>query len=172
LIPVLHTNRLTLRGHTPADLDAVAAMWADSVVTHYIGGPLTREDAWARLLRYSGHWTLLGHGFWLIEETATGRYAGDAGFGSLERELHPRFEYPEHGWVLAQWAQGRGYATEAGQAMIAWARSHFGPTPLECLISPENAASLRVADKLGYREYARATYKGHLSVLLRRPSDR
>jgi RimJ/RimL family protein N-acetyltransferase len=40
--------------------------------------------------------------------------------------------------------------------------------PLECLISPDNTASLRVADKLGYREYARALYKGHVSVLLRR----
>jgi RimJ/RimL family protein N-acetyltransferase len=168
VIPVLHTERLTLRGHTLADLDAVAATWADPVVTRLLGGPLTREDAWARLLRYSGHWTLLGHGFWLLEETATGRYVGDAGFGSLKRELHPRFEYPEQGWVLAQWAHGRGFATEAGHAMIAWARSHFGAIPLECLISPENTASLRVAEKLGYREYARATYKGHLSVLLRR----
>lgn len=146
-------------------------MWADPAVTRHLGGPLTREDTWARLLRYSGHWTLLGHGFWLIEETATGRYAGDAGFGSLKREISPRFEYPEQGWVLAQWAQGRGFATEAGRAMIAWARSHFGPVPLECLIAPDNAASLRVADKLGYREYARANYKGHLSVLLRRPPD-
>jgi RimJ/RimL family protein N-acetyltransferase len=171
LIPVLYTERLTLRGHTPADLDDAAAAWADPVVTQYLGGPLTREDTWARLLRYSGHWTLLGHGFWLIEETATGRYAGDAGFGSLEREIHPRFEYPEHGWVLAQWAQGRGFATEAGRAMIAWARSHFGAIPLECLIAPDNAASLRVADKLGYREYARASYKGHPSVLLRRLPD-
>lgn len=143
-------------------------MWGDPTVTHFLGGPLTREETWARMLRYAGHWTLLGHGFWLIEERATGRYVGDAGFGSLKREITPPFQYPEQGWVLARWAQGRGYATEATRAQLEWAQSHFGPIPLECLISPENAASLRLADKLGYREYARAVYKGHLSVLLRK----
>jgi RimJ/RimL family protein N-acetyltransferase len=144
-------------------------MWADPIVTEYLGGPITREEAWARMLRYAGQWTLSGHGFWLVAERSTGRYVGDAGFGTLKREIVPSFEHPEQGWVLARWAQGRGYATEACRAMLPWAREQFGAVPLECLIAPENAPSLRLAEKLGYREYARANYKGHVSVLLRRP---
>jgi RimJ/RimL family protein N-acetyltransferase len=171
MVPEIHTERLRLRAHTPADLDALAAVWADPVVMRYLGGPITREDAWARLLRYAGHWTLLGHGFWLIEETASGRYVGDAGFGTLKRKIDPPFDEPEQGWVLASWAHGRGYATEATRAMIDWGQSHFGRVPFVCLISPENTPSLRVAEKLGYREYARAIYKGHASVLLRRQPD-
>ena len=52
--------------------------------------------------------------------------------------------------------------------MLAWGESHFGPRDFVCMISPDNTSSLRLAAKLGYREYARTTYKGDASVLLRR----
>ena len=169
MVPEIHTERLRLRAHTAADLDAVATMWGDPAVTRFIGGtPLTREESWARMLRYAGHWVLLGHGPWLMEEKATGRYAGDIGFWTLKREIDPPFDAPEQGWVLAQWAHGRGYATEAGLAILDWARTHFGPVPFVCMISPDNTGSIRVAEKLGYREFARTSYRGAPSVLFRR----
>jgi len=66
-IPTIETERLILRGHTPEDFPAFAAMWADPVVTRFIGGaPLAEEDAWAKYLRVAGHWALLGYGFWSI----------------------------------------------------------------------------------------------------------
>ena len=51
------------------DLDTV------SEVAH----PATREEAWARLLRYAGHWALLGYGFWLVEDRTTGSFVGEVG---------------------------------------------------------------------------------------------
>jgi RimJ/RimL family protein N-acetyltransferase len=36
------------------------------------------------------------------------------------------------------------------------------------MIDPGNAASMRVAEKCGYREYARATYKGQPTILYER----
>ncbi|MBS0385274.1 MAG: GNAT family N-acetyltransferase [Proteobacteria bacterium] len=169
MIPVLETGRLRLRGHTAADFDAVAEMWADPNVTRHIGGkPSTREESWQRLLRYPGHWELMGYGFWLLEEKATGRFVGEAGFADFKREIEPRFETPEHGWALASWAQGQGFASEALAAQLAWAEDHFGPTPLVCMINPDNAPSIRLAEKHGYREFARATYKDAPSILFRR----
>ena len=48
-------------------------MWSDAEVTRFIGGkPLSGEEVWARILRYAGHWSMLGYGYWLIEEKATG----------------------------------------------------------------------------------------------------
>ncbi|HEY8041563.1 MAG TPA: GNAT family N-acetyltransferase, partial [Polyangiaceae bacterium] len=74
-IATLDTGRLTLRGHGRDDLDDCAALWADPVVTRHIGGrPFTREEAWAKLLRYVGHWDLLGFGYWVVRERATGRF--------------------------------------------------------------------------------------------------
>jgi len=172
MVPVLETARLRLRGHSLADFDASAAMWADPAVVRYISGkPCTREESWGRLLRYPGHWALLGFGFWLIEEKASGRFVGEGGFGDFKRAIEPAFDAPEQGWALAPWAHGRGYASEAVAAMLGWGAAHFGRGDFVCMIAPENAPSLRVAAKAGYREYARTSYKGAPSLLLRRMGD-
>jgi RimJ/RimL family protein N-acetyltransferase len=171
LIPVIETERLRLRGHTLADLDATAAMWADPDVVRYLGGkPSTREESWARMQRYPGLWALTGYGYWLIEEKQTGRFVGEGGFADFKRETSPRIEEPEQGWALAKWAHGRGYASEAVAAQIAWAEDHFGAgATFVCMINPENAASIRLAEKHGYREFARSTYRDAPTVLFRRP---
>jgi RimJ/RimL family protein N-acetyltransferase len=170
-IPVIETERLVLRGHRPDDLDECAAMWGDPIVTRYIGGkPFSREEVWARLLRYVGHWSLLGFGFWVICEKATGRFVGEVGFADFKRDLEPSFEgAPEIGWVLAPWAHGNGFATEAVRAVVAWSETRFGAgARTVCIIDPGNEASFRVAGKCGYKEFQRATYKGHTTVLLQR----
>lgn len=169
MIPVIETERLRMRGHTHADLDATAAMWADPNVTRHIGGkPSTREESWARLIRYPGHWALMGYGFWLLEEKATGRLVGEAGFADFKRSIDPPFTEPEQGWALASWAHGQGFASEAIAAQLAWAENHFGRVPFVCMIDPGNAPSIKVAEKHGYREFARSTYKGEPSILFRR----
>jgi RimJ/RimL family protein N-acetyltransferase len=170
VVPVLETERLRLRAHTLTDFEASAAMWADPNVTRFIGGkPSAREDSWRRFVAFPGQWVLLGFGYWLIEEKASRAYVGDAGFGTFKRDLGAHeFDAPEQGWALNPAMHGKGYATEAGEAMIAWAERHFGRTDFVCMISPENTPSFRVAEKLGYREFARTDYKGAPSVLLRR----
>lgn len=169
MVPILETERLRLRGHTAADFETVAAMWADPDVVRYIGGrPSTREESWARLLRYPGMWALLGYGFWAIEEKASGRLAGEGGFADFKRDISPAMDAPEQGWALASWAHGRGYGSEAVAAMIAWGEAHFGRRDFVCIISPENAPSIRVAEKVGYRETARTTYKDAPTVMFRR----
>lgn len=170
MVPILETARLTLRGHRPDDLEASAAMWGDALVTRHIGGrTLAREEAWTKLLRYVGHWTLLGFGYWVVTETATGRFVGEVGFADFQRDIEPPLgEAPEIGWVLVPSAHGRGYATEAVRAALAWGDAHFGPRRTVCLIAPGNTASLRVADKCGYREVARTTYHGDATILLER----
>lgn len=169
MVPILETERLRLRGHSVADFDATAAMWDDPAVFRFISGkPSTREESWGRLLRYPGHWTLLGHGFWLIEEKASGRFVGEGGFGAFKRDMIPAFDAPEQGWALAPWAHGKGYAYEAVSATLAWGERHFGRRDFVCMIAPGNAPSLKLAAKLGYREYARTSYKSAPTVLLRR----
>jgi RimJ/RimL family protein N-acetyltransferase len=71
-VPVIETERLNMRGHRMEDFSDCAAMWADAGVTRYIGGkPFSREEVWARMLRYVGHWSWLGFGYWAIEEKST-----------------------------------------------------------------------------------------------------
>lgn len=170
IAPVLETERLVLRGHTPADFDECAAMWADPLVTRHIGGrPSSAEEVWTRLLRYAGMWALLGYGYWVVRERETGRFVGELGFADFRREITPALgDAPEAGWVLAARAHGRGFATEGLRAALAWGDAHLASPRTVCIIAPENAASLRVAEKCGYREGTRTTYKGEPTIICER----
>ncbi|MBZ6074697.1 GNAT family N-acetyltransferase [Microvirga puerhi] len=170
LVPVLETERLRLRGHRAEDFPACLALWTDPEVTRFIGGrPSTQEEVWSRLLRYVGHWDLLGYGYWVIEDKETGAFLGETGFADFRRTIEPPIDgQPEIGWVLAPSAQGRGLATEAVQAVLKWGDAHFGPVPTVCLIAPENTPSLRVAEKCDYRPFVRATYREGITLLMRR----
>jgi len=169
-IPGIDTERLTLRGHTRADYEESAAMWGDPLVTLHIGGrPSTAEEAWARVLRYGGLWALLGFGYWVVRERESGRFVGEVGFADFRREVTPSLDgAPEAGWALAPWAHGHGYATESVRAALAWGDAHLFAPRTVCMIGPENAGSIRVAEKCGFREHARATYKGEETLLFQR----
>ncbi|HEX6039318.1 GNAT family N-acetyltransferase [Longimicrobium sp.] len=172
LAPTIETERLVLRAHTLADLDDCVAMWADPAVVQQIGGgrPSTAEETWARLLRNVGLWPMVGFGYWVIRERGTDRFVGEAGLADFRRDITPSLAgAPEAGWALATWAQGRGLGTEAVRAVVAWADAHLDAPRSVCMITPANAASIRVAEKCGYREFARTTYKETDVTLYERP---
>jgi RimJ/RimL family protein N-acetyltransferase len=173
-VPLLETGRLKLRAHRPDDLAACAAMWADPIVTHHIGGkPFTEQESWSKILRYAGLWALMGFGYWAVEEMATGHFIGELGFADFKRDLTPSIHgVPELGWVLAPSAHGKGYATEALLSAVAWGDLHLGVARTACLIGPENAASLRVSEKCGYQEFKRTTYMGKPQILFTREANR
>ena len=167
--PVLTTERLILRPHTSADLAACCALWADPDVVRYIGGrPSTPEEVWSRLLRYAGLWSLCGYGYLLATDRVTGAMVGEFGLADFHRDIAPDLAgVPEAGWVLLPAFHGQGLAHEALTALLAWA-SGQGIGRTVCLIDPANVASLRLADKLGYVQYARSSYKGTPTILLER----
>jgi RimJ/RimL family protein N-acetyltransferase len=163
----LATERLVLERQTLDDFEDSFAMWSNPTVTRFIGGrPSTREEAWARLLRNVGHWQLLHFGYWAVRERASGAFVGEVGFADFRREMEPRLMVPEAGWVLAPTAFGKGYATEAVRAALAWADERFAETA--CIIDVDHRASIHVAEKCGYANAGRASYKGEVVELFRR----
>lgn len=169
-VPVIETDRLRLRGYVAEDFAASAALWADPRVTRYITGkPLTGEEVWSRLLRHAGHWQWLGFGYWAVEEKSSGLFIGELGFVDYKRRTQPDFAgVPELGYSLAPRVHGNGYATEGLQAALAWGDAKFQPGRTVCIVNPQNAASLRVASKCGYREYSRGLYQERPIVMLER----
>jgi RimJ/RimL family protein N-acetyltransferase len=167
MVPVIETKRLLLRGHSKDDFTLSAQMWKDPEVTRFIGGrPFTEEESWARFLRYAGLWYFLGFGYWAIEEKATGAFVGEVGCADFRRDIEPSIAgIPEFGWVLIPRAHGRGLATEAVQAALNWCDSALAAPRTVCLISPENVASIRVAEKCGFREHCRTVYKDQIVLL-------
>jgi RimJ/RimL family protein N-acetyltransferase len=170
--PCIETKRLILRGHAIQDFDALHAMWTEPAVYHHtIGHPATREETWSRLLRYLGHWALLGYGYWAVEEKSTGSFVGEMGFADFHRDIDPPLAgQPELGWILKTSAHGRGYATEALTAIVSWGDAHFGAKETACIISPENEPSIRVARKIGFQEKLQTAYKDNAVILFTRPS--
>ena len=166
----IETERLILRVHRTEDFDNMYAMWSDPAVTRYIGGKtFSREDVWERLLRYAGTWTMFGYGFWVIREKVSGDFVGEVGFHCLHRNIVPPFgDRPELGFALIPRAHGKGFATEAARAALNWGDQAWGKRETVCMIAPENVPSLRIANKLGYVETARAEYKGTPMALFAR----
>lgn len=167
---IAETPRLVLRRHAAADFAAYLEMCADPAMSRFSGrDPAGSEEAWMRLLRQAGHWSLIGYGFVAIEEKASGRFVGEAGLGDFKRRLGPEFDdSPEAGWAIAPWAQGRGYATEAAAAALEWTEGRFGIRRTVCLIHVENLASIRVAEKLGYTPFGECTYRGYSAITFER----
>jgi RimJ/RimL family protein N-acetyltransferase len=167
---VAETRRLILRRHEAADYPAYFTMHADPVMARFAGRvPAGPDEAWARLLRQAGHWSLFGYGFLAVEEKATGCFVGEAGLAHFRRGLGTGFDgLPEAGWAIAPWAQGHGYATEAAAAALGWLEAGFGLRRTVCLVHAGNAASLRVAEKLGYAPKGECEYRGYKAIMFER----
>ncbi len=144
----LETERLLLRPFREADLDAYARICADPEVMRHMGDgqPLSRPDAWRQMAFFLGHWQLRGFGLWAAEHRATGALIGRIG-------LHQPEGWPglEVGWLLGRAWWGQGLATEGGRAALEHAFHRLGAIHVISVIQPGNAASIRVAEKLGER---------------------
>jgi RimJ/RimL family protein N-acetyltransferase len=170
-IPTLKTERLILRGPTKSDFPDLLAMWSDPEIVKGIGGvPFGDEEVWARLLKYVGHWELLGYGMWIARDK-DGGFVGEVGLFDLHRAIVPAMVTPEVGWVLARAAHGKGYATEAVQRILAWAEQHLGPKLFSCMIDVDNRPSHRVAEKCGFVRHAELTYKATPVIVYHRPAE-
>jgi RimJ/RimL family protein N-acetyltransferase len=160
----LETDRLVLRMLRESDFDAYAEMCADPEVMRYIGDgqPLTRPLAWRNLAMMVGHWSLRGYGNWAVEERSSGAFVGRLGFWNPEG--WPGFEV---GWTLRRAYWGRGYATEGALAALPLAFTHLKQPHVISLIHPENAASIRVAQRLGEQLIGRTEVMGKVAVVYR-----
>lgn len=146
MTPTLETARLRLGSWRLEHFEPLATMLACEQTTRFIGGMADAPIAWSILHARVGSWTLHGFGHFAVEEKATGRFAGWAG-------IFKPFDWPEHelGYALARPFWRLGYATEAARAARSWAFGALRPPSLVSYIHPDNAASIRVAGRLGAR---------------------
>jgi [ribosomal protein S5]-alanine N-acetyltransferase len=157
------TARLCLRPFTAADHDAIHAVYADPEVMRYVGhGAHRTPSETVRALRgYADALAARGYGFVAVVERSSGAVVGDAG-------LHPlggRGPDIELGYTLARAVWGRGYATEAGAALVQHAFGALGVPRVMAQVEPGNAASRRVVEKLGMTERGMRLAYGRPHVL-------
>ncbi|MEO6300989.1 MAG: GNAT family N-acetyltransferase [Paracoccaceae bacterium] len=168
--PSLTTDRLILRALRAEDIDTLSVLWADPDVTRFIGGhALSREDTWRKALTASALWPVVGYGYWIAERKDDGRLVGQLGFADFKRDMTPSIEgEPELGYVFAPDVHGTGIAREACQAAVEWADANLAHPTYAAIISPDNAPSIRLAEKLGFERQPDANYRGDVIGLFRR----
>lgn len=145
---VLTTEHLVLRPVAAADHGSLLAHWTSPQVRRFMfdGALLSAAEISAAIADSDASFTAAGYGLWLISErhpVVPGELAGTAGLRPLE-DLGL-----EVIWSLAPAVWGRGYATEAAQAVLDYALGPLGLPEVLAEIDEGNAASARVAERLG-----------------------
>jgi len=143
----LTSARLGFRCWTPADLPLALALWGNPQVTRLLGGPFSPEEVKQRLAREIAQCEASGLQYWPIFLRASGEHVGCAGL----RPYRPSERVHELGFHLLPAYWGQGLAEEAARAVILYAFGTVGASGLFAGHHPENAASRRVLQKLGFR---------------------
>ena len=150
-LPDLTTERLELRRFRPYDLDALAVVFAKPEVWQFPHGrAFSHEETAAFLENQIGHWDTCEFGLWLVIERATDRVIGYAGL-SVPMFLPEILPAVEVGWRFDPDVWGNGYATEAARCALDQAFTTLGLGEVCSIPQAENAASVRVAERLGMR---------------------
>src|SRR4029453_16985029 len=136
-----------LRPFRSDDVDAAYSWFGDSLVMRYTptGPDAFPEKTRDRLEDYQAHQQRHGFSKWIVIERSSSRPIGVAGLIVLD----------DPGWIdlgfrFAQPFWGRGFATEVARAWVSAAFERFDLTELGAFVHPDNAASLRVLEKLGF----------------------
>ena len=147
-LTILETERLILRYQKVSDVEFLVDLWADPKVTHYMGGPRDQDKLRSGFEETAQNPYADRYDLWPLIDKEAGKAVGHCGL--LDKEVDGRSEI-ELIYVLASIAWGRGYATEIGKALKQYAFNEMNIRRLIALIEPRNAASERVAIKIGMR---------------------
>jgi RimJ/RimL family protein N-acetyltransferase len=144
---VLETQRLILRPFKESDIEAAHVWFGDpEVFRFYTYGPYqSLEDTANRIREYCRQFEKHGFGKWVVIDKAAGVPIGDAGL-MLEEET----DEVHVGYKIARSHWGQGIATEAAQEWVRHGFDSLGLKRIAAFIHPQNAASIRVVQKLGF----------------------
>jgi len=166
----LKSPRLGFRTWSPADLPLAFTLWGDLQVSRLLGGPFSPEQIHARLAREIEIQHTHKIQYWPVFLLSNGEFAGCCGL----RPYKPEEQIHELGYHFLPAHWGKGMAPEAGRAVISYAFDTLGAKALFAGHHPDNAASARVLEKLGFRythhEIYAPTGEIHPSYLLESPA--
>lgn len=140
--PTITTARLVLRGHRASDMDVFWTFY-QTARADFMDKPSSRTHLWYGLMAEVGSWVIDGHGGWAVD-LPDGTMIGQVAI------LHPpHFAETELGWLLFDGYEGQGYAYEAAEAALGYARQKVKPASLVSYIHRDNTRSKRLAERLG-----------------------
>lgn len=142
---ILETERCIVREIETGDVDRLYEIYAEPGMTAYIESLYAdRQEEISYTKDYIANvYGFYGYGMWIVEDKADGNVIGRAG-------IEPKEDCAELGYVIAKEYQSQGYATEVCRAILAYARDKLGLTEVCARVRKDNAASVRICEKLGF----------------------
>jgi ribosomal-protein-alanine N-acetyltransferase len=146
--PVLSTARLRLRQFGGGDVDAMHECFANADAMRFWNHPAhTKPIETERAVRRFIDCTPSYYRFWAVADAGTDRCLGLVNY----HDGHIRSKRVAIGYIIDPARQRQGIATEAVSAMLDFCFSELGLHRVQAFIHPDNIASLRLAQKLGFR---------------------
>ena len=143
---MIDTERLTLRRFREGDRETIRRWYEDEDFTRHLSGVQTAAQTDEAIARWLRHWEEHGFGLLMVEWRETGELVGRTGL-----QFHRIWPTdPEVGWSFDPAWWGRGIATEAGAACVAWGFGELGYDRLVSITTESNLASRNVMRKLGF----------------------
>lgn len=148
-LPDIETPRFFLRVYAPEDVDALYAIRNDTDVYQYFHVaylPPAKEKMREAIARHTRRWLENGFGEFAVIKKASGKLIGYCGLQYLDdtEEIEIYYGFPKKYW-------GKGFATEAAQAVLKFAFDKANPAQVVGVTSPKNIASQRVLEKIGLK---------------------
>lgn len=148
LVPCITTERLRLRRWRSSDHEPFAAMNADSRVTEFLPGNLTREQSDAFVERIESHFERHGFGLWAVDVLSSEKFVGYVGL-SIPRFSAHFTPCVEIGWRLGFQHWGQGYATEGARGALEFGFDTLSLREIVSFTVPLNTRSRRVMERIG-----------------------
>jgi RimJ/RimL family protein N-acetyltransferase len=156
-IPELVTDRLVLRPFVEEDLADLVAIHAEASFWWYpLRGPMSADDTAGFLTRTMERYASDGFGIEAVIDRGSGGMIGWAGL-AVPHFLPEVLPAVEVGWRLLGAYRGRGLATEAGRAAVDWGFTAGGLQRIVSIYEPENVASGKVMEHLGFEPFLTTT---------------
>jgi RimJ/RimL family protein N-acetyltransferase len=141
------TSRLLLTPVTKEDVGDLELLYADPRVAHWTG-PWDPGSVAAWTSQMAERWTRDGVGKWMARSRTDQGLVGRGGFSRIDLDGETVLEL---GWVIRDHLTGQGYATELGQAALAWAATFHPGTSVVSFTEVHNHASQAVMRHLNLR---------------------
>lgn len=158
-MPILSTERLSLREFTPLDAPFLLRLVNEPGWLRNINDPGVRtvDDAlaWAEGRLFKAY-RELGHGFWAVQRHADGVLVGMCGL--FKRDALPE---PDLGYALLAEHEGHGYALEAARGCVAHARGALGWRTLMAITAVDNPKSVALLTRLGFVQQGQEQLEGY-----------
>jgi len=155
------TSRLQVRPPQEADRPRFVELFRDADFMAFYPEVLTEEQASSRFDHMVAVCRTVPFGKQPVLELSSGRVVGYTGVDYIDIEGRTWLEW---GYRLVPECRGRGYATEASQALLAKAHQTY-VGELLAIIAPDNRASQNVCRKLGFTFWKQAPVEGDIRNL-------